>query len=327
MLSGKTEFSIYKNKYKTAYQQFDKYYLFVEQAFELLKYLGRLCYIIPNKFYKIASVQELRNFICGNISEIVDFGDAQLFLDKTIYSAIVTIVKTTNSNVKYSYVKYITDLWTGYNVKSVEVKNTDLMKNPWSLTTDTNFIQIISDIRDKAVPLSKVVNIFNGIQTSAERPEKLSDKKEVYWFDYSCIESEDENCINIERIGEHYSIEKDILKQYFKPTKASEKGMNTYSVLSTDKKIIFPYDIKGKLIDMDTMRKKYPVVLKYLLDCYDRLVPRCLNKGVGRDVLDATTETWHKYGRTQALTAFINTPKLIVRILSKDPMYAYDIIC
>ena len=59
-------------------------------------------------------------------------------------------------------------------------------------------MQLISDIRDKAVPLSKVVNIFNGIQTSAERPEKFSDKKEVYWFDYSCIESEDEKCINIE---------------------------------------------------------------------------------------------------------------------------------
>ena len=158
----------------------------------------------------------------------------------------------------------------------------------------------------------------------AERPEKFSDKKEVYWFDYSCIESEDEKCINIERFGEHYSIEKDILKPYFKPTKASEKGMNTYSVLSTDKKIIFPYDTKGKLIDMDTMQKKYPGALKYLLDCYDRLVPRCLNNGVGRDVPDATTDTWYKYGRTQALTAFVNTPKLIVRILSKEPMYAYD---
>lgn len=68
-------------------------------------------------------------------------------------------------------------MWTGYNVNSVEVKNTDLTKNPWSLTTDTNFMQLISDIRDKAVPLSKVVNIFNGIQTSAERPEKFSDKR------------------------------------------------------------------------------------------------------------------------------------------------------
>lgn len=54
-------------------------------------------------------------------------------------------------------------------------------------------------------------------------------------------------------------------------------------------------------------------------------MPKCLNGGVGRDVPDATSETWYKYGRTQALTAFVNTPKLIVRVLSKEPMYAYDI--
>jgi hypothetical protein len=43
-----------------------------------------------------------------------------------------------------------------------------------------------------------------------------------------------------------------------------------------------------------------------------------------RDVPNATTDTWYQYGRTQALTAFTNTPKLIVGVLSKEPMYAYD---
>lgn len=324
VLSGDTEISIYKNKYKTAYKQFDKYYLFVEQALELLKSSGKLCYIIPNKFYKIASGQELRSLISENICEIVDFGDAQLFPDKTIYSAIVTVGKATNSDVRYSYIKSVTDLWTGHNVRSVEIKNDSLTKSPWSLTTDTDFMQLISNIQGKAVPLSKVANIFNGIQTSAERPEKFSDKKEVYWFDCSCKESEDENSITINRFGKQYNIEKNILKTYFKPTKASEKGMSTYSVLTTDKHIIFPYDVNGKLIDIETMQKEYPGTYKYLLDCYDRLVPRCLNNGIGRDVPDATAETWYKYGRTQALTAFINTPKLIVRVLSKEPMYAYD---
>ena len=59
-------------------------------------------------------------------------------------------------------------------------------------------------------------------------------------------------------------------------------------------------------------------------DCYDLLVPKCLNGGKGRDIKNATADTWYQYGRTQAITAFVNTPKLIVRILSKDPMYAYD---
>ena len=130
-----------------------------------------------------------------------------------------------------------------------------MTKSPWSLTTDTDFMQLISNIQGKAVPLSKVANIFNGIQTSAERPEKFSDKKEVYWFDCSCKESEDENSITINRFGKQYNIEKNILKTYFKPTKASEKGMSTYSVLTTDKHIIFPYDVNGKLIDIGTAKE------------------------------------------------------------------------
>ena len=31
-----------------------------------------------------------------------------------------------------------------------------------------------------------------------------------------------------------------------------------------------------------------------------------------------------QYGRTQALTSFINTPKLVVGVLSKEPMYSFD---
>ena len=35
-------------------------------------------------------------------------------------------------------------------------------------------------------------------------------------------------------------------------------------------------------------------------------------------------DTWYRYGRHQALTAFQNRKKLIVGILSKEPMYALD---
>lgn len=100
--------------------------------------------------------------------------------------------------------------------------------------------------------------------------------------------------------------------------------MQTYSRLKTDKRIIFPYMQNGELIDLDTMKNDYPGTYAYLCDCYYLLVPKCLNNGVGRDIKNATYENWYQYGRTQAITAFINTPKLIVRVLSKLPMYAYD---
>ena len=324
LLSGDTEFALYKNKYQSAYKQYDKYFLFTEKAMSLLKDNGVLCYIIPNKFYKIAAGQELRKLLCQNVYSIDDFGDAQLFPDKTIYSAIVTAGKQKCTDLRYSHINTAADLWIGKNVESIVLKNEDLSKEPWCLSSDIGFMRMLNNIQKKSVPLSEVAEVLNGIQTSAERPERFSDKKEVYWFSNACIESEDDSFLYINRYDHQYRIEKSILKPYFKPTKAAEKGMDTYSLLSTDKRIIFPYDAEGKLYDIQLMRANYPGTFAYLSDCYDRLVPRCLNHGIGRDVPDATPDTWYKYGRTQALTAFVNTPKLIVRVLSKEPMYAYD---
>lgn len=100
--------------------------------------------------------------------------------------------------------------------------------------------------------------------------------------------------------------------------------MNSYSVLKTDKQIIFPYDDDGHLISIDNMRSSYPGTYAYLSAYYDRLVPKCVSDNGIRDVPNATADTWYQYGRTQALTAFINTPKLIVGVLSKEPMYVMD---
>jgi type I restriction-modification system DNA methylase subunit len=323
-LVGAIEYSIYTRKYKSAYQQFDKYFLFTEKALSLLKKGGKVCYIIPNKFYKIAAGKELRKLLCSRIEQIDDFGDMQLFPDKTIYSAIVLIGNEKRERLNFTAVSSVAELWSGNVGESIEISKNEMGDNPWSLSTDVEFLKVLDRLKGKTIPLSDVAEIFNGIQTSAERPEKFSEKKEVYWFDHSCITAESEEIVTIQKYGREYQIEKSILKPYYKPTKKNEKGLRTYNLLETDKRIIFPYDASGKLFDIDTMQKMYPGTLRYLTDCYDRLVPKCLNHGVGRDIPDATENTWYKYGRTQALTAFIQTPKLIVRVLSKVPMYAYD---
>ena len=42
-----SEVEIYKKKYKTSYKQFDKYFIFVEQAIRKIKDTGYICYIVP----------------------------------------------------------------------------------------------------------------------------------------------------------------------------------------------------------------------------------------------------------------------------------------
>ena len=191
-------------------------------------------------------------------------------------------------------------------------------KLPWRLTTDMDFLAMLQKLDQISVPLTKHTEIFNGIQTSAERPTP------IYWFSSEDIIAEYQDTIEIRRDGHNYTIEKSILRPYFKPTRQDERGLNSYSVLQTDKRIIFPYDGAGHLIPIDEMKASYPGTYAYLEAYYDRLVPKCVSDSGIRDVPNATADTWYQYGRTQALTAFINTPKLIVGVLSKDPMYVLD---
>lgn len=314
------EVEIYKKKFKTSHKQFDKYFIFIEQAVRKTAENGYICYIVPNKFFKIGAGEKLRALISKNqmLVSLDDFGDAQLFEDKTIYSSILLLQKTKQDTFVYSSIDSANRLWAGEEVNKIELSASILNKLPWRLTTDMDFLAMLQKLDQISVPLTKHTEIFNGIQTSAERPTP------IYWFSSEDIIAEYQDTIEIRRDGHNYTIEKSILRPYFKPTRQDERGLNSYSVLQTDKRIIFPYDGAGHLIPIDEMKASYPGTYAYLEAYYDRLVPKCVSDSGIRDVPNATADTWYQYGRTQALTAFINTPKLIVGVLSKDPMYVLD---
>ena len=320
MLLPSAEVDIYKKKYKTSYKQFDKYFIFIEQAINKINENGLVCYIVPNKFFKVGAGEKLRGLIAREqmLVSLDDFGDAQLFEDKTIYSSIILLSKKKQATFVYSSVESTNKLWAGEEVSSIELNSSVLNKLPWRLTTDLEFLAMLQKLDEVSVPITKHAEIFNGIQTSAERPTP------IYWFSADDIVTEYADAIEISRDGNNYTIEKALLRPYFKPTKKAEKGRNSYSILTTDKQIIFPYDSNGQLISIDEMKNKYPGTYAYFLAHYDRLVPKCVSPNGTRDVQNATSDTWYQYGRTQALTAFINTPKLIVGVLSKEPMYVMD---
>ncbi len=315
-LETEEEFSIYKNNFTSSHKQFDKYFLFLERVLAKTKPTGKICYIVPNKFWKIDAGKDLRTLLAPHLERIDDFGAAQLFPDKTIYSCILTY-SGESKNFTYCEVTSPVKLWVGSDLKEISVNTKTLDEKPWKLTADSELAKIIKKLESSAITFGDVAEIYNGIQTSAERPP-------VYWFSQKEIVSEDTDFVTIHKFDSDYKIEKSLLRPYFKPTTQNEKGQETYSILKTDKQIIFPYGSDGKLIDIQKMKSEYAGTYKYLSDRYDLLVPKCLNNGKGRDVKNATAETWYQYGRSQALTSFINTPKLIVRVLSKVPMYCYD---
>lgn len=75
------EHKLYPKRYKSAYKQYDKYFLFIERAFKLLKEDGAMGYIVPSKFMKVGAGKELRKYISSNksIKAITSFGAHQVF--------------------------------------------------------------------------------------------------------------------------------------------------------------------------------------------------------------------------------------------------------
>lgn len=270
--------------------------------------------IIPNKFMKIESAKFLRNILSDgkyNI-DIVDFGSSQVFEDKTIYSSLLFVKKTDENLTEYSRCNSVDDLLRKRVYDHIETNTKDLGNDVWPFSALYNKTH-----SDGFVNLTEKAYVYNGIQTSMENPH-------VYWISDDQIISETSDTITFNFDNGQYIVEKSILRPYFKPINNEQKGCTSYDLLSTDKRIIYPYDSNGNLYDIDTMRNLYPNCFNYLSTYYNLLVPKQVDSRGIRDVPNATSENWYQYGRVQGLTAFNNRKKIIVKNMFKIPMFAYD---
>ena len=80
--------------YSTLESRGDIYSLFVERGLHLLKEGGLLSYILPNKWMKVGYGKPLRQlFLDNNLTQVIDFGDNQIFADATTYTCIIRMTK------------------------------------------------------------------------------------------------------------------------------------------------------------------------------------------------------------------------------------------
>lgn len=316
-LQDKKEVQAYKSKYYVAYKQFDKYFLFIQRAIDLVKDDGTVCYIVPNKFINNVSGEKIRELISENkyLKMFIDFNYQQVFKDKTIYSSIILLNKSKEENFEYSYINSYEE-WLINNKSDIynEISCNEIDKNPWILSMDLEKMKELKKLFNNSIQLSEIARPFNGVQTSLNRIYVIKGKE---------ILGENENYISINKNGKKYNIEKEVLKMYFQPINKVEKNVNSFDPLVTDKYIIFPYDKNGELIDINL--SQYSGIKEYLLDNYDLIVPKQISgKSTGRDIPNANENNWYQFGRVQAINEFNNEEKLIVGVMSKEPMFMYD---
>ena len=96
--------------YFTLQKSGDIYTLFVERGLSLLKPQGYLSYILPNKWLKVMYGEPLREifsnmdnqtdhyYLGANLTDLIDFGDCQVFSDATTYTCIIQARREQNQN-------------------------------------------------------------------------------------------------------------------------------------------------------------------------------------------------------------------------------------
>lgn len=311
------ELPLYKTNYDSAYKQFDKYFLFLEQGINLLADDGILGYIVPSKFTKVGAGKKLRELLAEKeyLHSIVSFGANQVFADKTTYTCLLILNKKPQKTFQYAEVKSLKS-WkvrepeaAKYGTKYTEELDSEVwVLVPHELTNTYN--KIVS----QSVKLNDLVgsdNIFNGIQTSAN---------DVYIFTPT---KEDRKHFYFTKKGVDYKIEKEITKPYFQ-TSSGEDNLYTYRTFKPNARVIYPYwttKTGVDIIPLITIKKKFPLAYDY----FQKHIAILNNPKRDIKPQPKTKNEWHRYGRHQSLDSCGLPSKIIVGVLSVGDKYAIDV--
>ncbi|GLU43280.1 Eco57I restriction-modification methylase domain-containing protein [Allomuricauda sp. NBRC 101325] len=282
----------------------DKYYVFIQQAIALLNPTGFLGYIVPNKFFIIKGGRALRKFISEScsLSKIIHFGVTQVFPDRSTYTAILILQKEDRETFQFKRIKKITPDILGMGDGYLEYAKNDFTTDPWVFLTPETKAVFDKLSSDQTQPLKSLADICVGLQTS---------KDPVYIF---IPEDETENTFIFNSNGEKKEVEKGVCLPCI-----YDLSFGLFDSISPNAQMIFPYVIeegKAETISEEHFNENYPLCWAYLNEHKEQLEKRSIN---GKD------PKWYQFGRSQSLTRFHDSSKLIWHVLSTKPSYILDV--
>ena len=169
------EITEYKKHFQTTFKTYtasaDLYVFFMEKGFDILRQKGQISYIMPNKWMQTGYGKALRSFLLQKqITEIVDFGDLQVFDGATTYPCIIRLtndapsIQFANCTIKTldftsSFGEYVFTHKTAFETNK-------LTDETWILSKLEDQI-ILSKLKENCISLSEYVegSSFRGILT------------------------------------------------------------------------------------------------------------------------------------------------------------------
>jgi hypothetical protein len=322
-----TEYDFYKSQYRTAYRQFDKYYLFIERALDRLLDQDGVCgLVVSRKFTHIESGRKLRGLISRgrHLTGIVDFGSGQLFDGRTTYACLLFLRMAgvpvpddpADDVIQYELVTTPREWLSGLVSDSGPTMSLPREfvsgEEAWLLPSTQKELELILQLRRDTAQLGDLLDVFNGVQTSAESVYEIKE-----WDDV------DDNLISFESAGETWKIEREILRPFFNDKLAD---LRSFYPMPDTARLIFPYSVEetaegglqASVVPPQAMRDRFPHAYAWLEHNRDRLEARDISPEPYPE------DEWYRYGRSQALTAFHARPKIVVGVNSLGDKYVYD---
>ncbi len=293
----------YKKAFRSAGKgNYDIYVVFVERGLSLLNKNGRLGYILPHKFFNAKYGAPVRELIAEgkHLSEIVHFGDEQVFTGAATYTALMFLDKTGSNH--FRFVKADDLLAWRTNGETVEgvVPTTSVTASDWTFVVGKG-AALFEKLRQMPVKLADISEkIFQGLITGADSVFILTDSEDGRYYS--------------ESTGGRHNIEADLMH----PLCKGSVNLRRYRVEELTKSILFPYKLGNggaKLLSQEELETQYPGAWEYLQA--NRTVLESRERGKWRH------EQWYAFGRSQNLSA-MEQKKLLTPSIANYASFTLD---
>lgn len=176
------EKSFQSETYHTLESRGDIYALFVERGLHLLRKGGILSYIMPNKWEKVVYGKSLRDlFLKTNLTDLIDFGDNQLFDDATTYTCIIQMTKEESEDKLFvSTIEHIDKEMFYENIEEEKEEFDKSIMNDgiWVISSLRNF-ETVERLKTEMITLGEFVGeeTYRGILSGLSEAFNISIEK------------------------------------------------------------------------------------------------------------------------------------------------------
>ncbi len=252
------EVEYYKHAYQAAGKgNYDIYVVFVERGLSLLNKHGQLGYILPHKFFNAQYGEPLRALLAENksLSEIVHFGDKQIFEQATTYTCLLFLDKAGSQECRVIKVE---DLLAWRNTGEAPVGKVPaerITQDEWNFVIGGS-TALFDRLIKMPVKLEDVTSrIFQGIKTSADK---------IYIVEERAREANRVKVYSREKDAEYW-LEPNLLHPLIKGGDSRR-----YILTRTKRLILFPYAQQENgitaLLPETRLQACYPLTWMYLND-------------------------------------------------------------